>query len=266
MSKQLSGLMGLGQADQHLTIETKERARQLRLGLKRALDLFVAGSGLILALPIAAVIAVAILIDDGRPVLFRQTRVGRKGQLFTMLKFRTMHDGAHARVDELLEHNQRAAPLFKLARDPRVTRVGRMLRRTSLDELPQLVNVLGGTMSLVGPRPALAEEREQFPDVLLDRESVLPGLTGLWQVSGRGDPDFDRYRQFDLDYVNGWTLRLDLWILAVTPFVVVRDAFRPPPYERTPARTPDRDPELEPSVVLEPAVVLKPQDAQRAWR
>jgi lipopolysaccharide/colanic/teichoic acid biosynthesis glycosyltransferase len=168
-----------------------------------------------------------------------------------------MHDGAHARVSELRDLNERAAPLFKLARDPRVTRVGRVLRRTSLDELPQLVNVLAGTMSMVGPRPALLTERESFPADLLEREVMPPGLTGLWQVSARGEPDFEKYSQLDLDYVHRWSLHLDLWLLCRTPFVVVRDALRRHPRPRA----------IEPEdLELEPVAISEPLDAQQAWR
>jgi lipopolysaccharide/colanic/teichoic acid biosynthesis glycosyltransferase len=161
-------------------------------------------------------------VADGWPVLFRQTRVGRDGRPFTMLKFRTMVPDAEARLDDVAHRNERRGPLFKAGDDPRVTRVGRILRHTSLDELPQLWNVLVGTMSLVGPRPALYPEREQFPPQLLARESMPPGMTGLWQLDGRTDPDFGKYTELDLRYVADWSLWLDLRILARTPFVVVR--------------------------------------------
>jgi lipopolysaccharide/colanic/teichoic acid biosynthesis glycosyltransferase len=174
--------------------------------------------------PRSLVIAVTFLVAEGRPVFYRQRRVGRQGEPVTMLKFRSMVADAHDKINDLQHHNERTGPLFKIHRDPRVTRVGRFLRATSLDELPQFFNVLGGTMSLVGPRPALFEERESFPPELLEREVLRPGLTGLWQVEARSDPDFDKYHQFDLDYVHNWTPWLDVKVLVRTPFVVVRDA------------------------------------------
>jgi lipopolysaccharide/colanic/teichoic acid biosynthesis glycosyltransferase len=187
----------------------------------------VVGSVLLLLLsPLFLVIAIAILITEGGPVFYRQRRVGRNGRSFTMLKFRSMVIDAHDRLDDLQHHNERTGPLFKIHKDPRVTRVGRFLRATSLDELPQFFNVLGGTMSLVGPRPALPEERTSFPPELLAREVMRPGLTGLWQVEARSDPDFDKYHQLDLDYINNWTLLLDVTLIVRTPFVVVGEACR----------------------------------------
>jgi lipopolysaccharide/colanic/teichoic acid biosynthesis glycosyltransferase len=197
-----------------------------KLACKRTFDLVVGSLLLLLLSPLFLVIAIAILIAEGRPAFYRQQRVGRYGSSFTMLKFRSMVTDAHDQLDDLQHHNERTGPLFKIHKDPRVTRVGRFLRATSLDELPQFFNVLGGTMSLVGPRPALFEERTSFPPALLEREVMRPGLTGLWQVKARSDPDFDRYHQLDLDYVAHWTLWLDLTILVRTPFVVVRDAIR----------------------------------------
>jgi lipopolysaccharide/colanic/teichoic acid biosynthesis glycosyltransferase len=195
-----------------------------KLACKRAFDLVVSSVLVLLLSPLLLLVAIAILIAEGRPVLYRQTRVGRDGRAFTMLKFRSMVADAHDRLVDLQHDNERTGPLFKIHRDPRVTRVGRFLRATSLDELPQFFNVLGGTMSLVGPRPALFEERAGFPPELLEREEMRPGLTGLWQVEARSDPDFDRYHQLDLVYVEQWTLWLDMKLLVRTPFVVARDA------------------------------------------
>ena len=169
--------------------------------------------------PLFLVIAVAILVTEGRPVLYRQKRVGRYGGPFTMLKFRSMVADAHDQLQDLQGHNERTGPLFKIHQDPRVTRVGGFLRLHSLDELPQLFNVLGGTMSLVGPRPALYEEREHFPPALLEREVLPPGITGMWQVEERSNPDFDVYHRLDLEYVHHWSLWLDIKLLARTPFV-----------------------------------------------
>jgi lipopolysaccharide/colanic/teichoic acid biosynthesis glycosyltransferase len=201
------------------------RWQRFRLVAKRSFDVIFGVFALVLLSPIFLVIAVSVLLCEGRPVLYRQTRVGRGGTAFTMYKFRSMVTDAHERLDEVREANQRAGPLFKTQHDPRCTRVGRVLRATSLDELPQLYNVVGGSMSLVGPRPALFEERERFPTELLEREVLPPGLTGLWQVKARRDPDFDRYTQLDLLYVRTHTFLGDLGILLRTPVVVVRDAW-----------------------------------------
>jgi lipopolysaccharide/colanic/teichoic acid biosynthesis glycosyltransferase len=195
-----------------------------KLAFKRIFDLVVGSVLLLLLSPLFLAIAIAILIAEGRPVFYRQQRVGRYGRSFTMLKFRSMVADAHDRLDDLQHHNERTGPLFKMQSDPRVTRVGRFLRVTSLDELPQFFNVLRGTMSLVGPRPALFEERASFPPELLEREVLRPGITGLWQVEARSDPDFDRYHVLDLDYVAHSSLWLDVKILVRTPFVVIRDA------------------------------------------
>ncbi len=175
-------------------------------------------------LPLMLVISMAILARSGSPILFRQTRVGRNGQQFTMVKFRTMSVDADKNLDTVAGSNDRTGPLFKAANDPRVTTVGRVLRRTSLDELPQLFNVLAGSMSMVGPRPALPHEVEQFPPELRVREAMPQGLTGLWQIEGRTDAEFATYARLDIHYVETWTLRRDVSILLRTPFVVVRHA------------------------------------------
>jgi exopolysaccharide biosynthesis polyprenyl glycosylphosphotransferase len=199
-------------------------ARQLLL--KRALDIAVASAVLIVAAPFMLAAAVAVKLGDGGPVLFRQTRIGRGGRPFTLLKFRTMVTDAEARLDDLAEHNQRDGPLFKVDADPRVTRAGKVLRATSLDELPQLFNVLGGSMSLVGPRPALPEEVARFDADLLDRHRVPPGVTGLWQVEARDNVSFYAYRHLDLFYVENWSCALDVAVLASTVPVVITRALR----------------------------------------
>jgi lipopolysaccharide/colanic/teichoic acid biosynthesis glycosyltransferase len=143
-----------------------------------------------------------------------------------MLKFRTMCVDAERRLVELRDGNERTGPLFKMEDDPRVTRVGRVLRATSLDELPQLWNVLRGDMSLVGPRPCLPDERDAFPPRLLGREAMPQGMTGYWQLKARDEPCFQKYLDLDLAYVEGWSLWRDLWILACTPGVVGQQTFR----------------------------------------
>jgi len=195
--------------------------------LKRSMDLAVAAVLLVVSSPLLALAAIAIKVQDGGPVLFRQRRVGRHGREFTLLKLRTMVPDAEERLVDLTFANQRNGPLFKLAQDPRRTRVGRWLERASLDEVPQLLNVLRGEMSLVGPRPALVHEAAQFDDRLRDRFLVLPGITGLWQVEGRENPEFDVYRRLDLFYVENWSPGLDLAILAATVQAVLARLFGP---------------------------------------
>jgi exopolysaccharide biosynthesis polyprenyl glycosylphosphotransferase len=190
--------------------------------LKGALDR--AGAGLILLLlaPVLAVIALAVRVTSPGPALYRQQRVGAHGQVFTMFKFRSMVDGADARVHELLARNEGHGLLFKMRDDPRVTSVGRWLRRFSLDELPQLFNVLSGSMSLVGPRPPLPHEVERYDSSIRRRLLVKPGLTGLWQISGRSDLAWEESVRLDLRYVENWSLALDLLILWKTAAAVVR--------------------------------------------
>jgi lipopolysaccharide/colanic/teichoic acid biosynthesis glycosyltransferase len=157
-------------------------------------------------------------------VLFRQERVGLHGRRFSVLKFRTMVAGAEGRLDELREHNEVRGHAFKMTDDPRVTRVGAWLRRTSLDELPQLWNVLRGDMSLVGPRPPLPTEVAGYDVWHRRRLSMKPGMTGLWQVRARREPDFDRWVQTDLEYIDSWSFLLDLKIIARTiPAVLGRE-------------------------------------------
>ena len=184
--------------------------------VKRVFDTIVAGVGLIIALPLLLLIALAIRLDSPGPVLFRQTRVGRGGRAFTVYKFRSMIEGAEAAQAGLEELNQADGPLFKLKDDPRCTRVGRILRRLSLDELPQLYNVLRGEMSLVGPRPALPREVAQYQEWHKKRLEVAPGITGLWQVRGRSELTFDEMMLLDIYYAENWSLGLDLRILLET--------------------------------------------------
>jgi exopolysaccharide biosynthesis polyprenyl glycosylphosphotransferase len=184
--------------------------------VKRAFDVVVAGLGLLLISPLWLAIAAAIKLTSRGPVLYRQERVGRGGQAFTMLKFRTMVRGAEAMRSQLVDQNEATGPLFKIRQDPRTTAPGRFLRRWSLDELPQLVNVVRGEMSLVGPRPPLPEEVRHYDEWHTWRFEVPPGITGMWQVSGRSDASFDDYVRLDLFYIENWALSFDLFILAKT--------------------------------------------------
>jgi exopolysaccharide biosynthesis polyprenyl glycosylphosphotransferase len=192
----------------------RHRFSQRQRLLKRTVDLGVTSVALVIATPVMIAIALAIKLTSPGPILFKQRRVGAQEREFTILKFRTMVVGAHAQREAL--DNEADGLLFKMRRDPRVTRVGRFLRKTSLDELPQLFNVLTGEMSLVGPRPALPEETARYAESQRGRLRVKPGVTGLWQVNGRHDLAFEDYVRYDLFYVENWSLTMDLYILAKT--------------------------------------------------
>jgi exopolysaccharide biosynthesis polyprenyl glycosylphosphotransferase len=191
---------------------------------KRLLDITGAAALLVLLSPLMLILALAVRQDSAGRALFKQRRVGLHGRTFEVLKFRTMHDGAEDRLTELMELNEIRGHAFKLTADPRVTRVGRWLRRTSLDELPQLWNVLRGEMSLVGPRPPLVSEVQGYNVWHRRRLSMKPGMTGLWQVRARTEQDFDRWVETDLEYIDSWSLWLDLRILLRTiPAVLNRE-------------------------------------------
>jgi exopolysaccharide biosynthesis polyprenyl glycosylphosphotransferase len=183
---------------------------------KRAIDVFVSAAALLLLSPLLLGIAAWIRSRDGSPVLFRQVRIGLHGRRFEVLKFRTMVPGAEALLDGLADQSEVTGAAFKITDDPRITRTGRALRRTSLDELPQLWNVLKGEMSLVGPRPALPREVDSYDLWHRRRLSMKPGITGLWQVSARQSPSFDAWAELDLSYIDRWSLWLDMKILART--------------------------------------------------
>jgi exopolysaccharide biosynthesis polyprenyl glycosylphosphotransferase len=198
--------------------------RDLPIGaylLKRALDTSGAALAMLFGWPFMLLLIAAIRLDSAGPAFYRAERIGRKGRTFTCYKFRTMCVDADKLKDDLQDRNERDGILFKIADDPRVTRVGRFLRKYSLDEVPQFYNVLRGDMSLVGPRPPMASEVEQYDLSHLRRLDVLPGMTGLWQVEARQDPSFDSYISLDTAYVENWSLWLDMKILARTVGVVV---------------------------------------------
>lgn len=188
---------------------------------KRAFDLVLATSILVLSAPILLAAIVAVRIDSPGPVFFKQVRVGRLGETFLLIKLRTMVVDAEERKADLAHLNEADGALFKIREDPRITRVGRVLRKLSIDELPQLFNVLRGTMSMVGPRPALPDEVAEWDDEVAERLRVLPGLTGMWQVWGRSDTSFETYKRLDLYYVDNWSLAHDLRICARTVGVVL---------------------------------------------
>ena len=190
--------------------------RDLELALKRVIDIVGAVFGLIVLSPVLLAIAVAIRVRDGSPVLFRQVRIGRHGRPFTIYKFRTMELDAEERFSQVSASSDTKGAAFKMRDDPRVTPLGRFLRSSSLDELPQLINVLKGEMSLVGPRPAPPREVDQYDMWHRRRLSMRPGMTGLWQVNARLDEHFDDRAQLDLKYIDQWTFWRDLTILART--------------------------------------------------
>lgn len=192
-----------------------------RLVLKRLLDLSGCLFGLFLVGPILVATAIAIRIESPGPVFFKQVRAGKHGRKFTMYKFRSMVADAEAKKKELMHLNEMEGPVFKIKEDPRITKVGRFIRKTSIDELPQLFNVLLGHMSLVGPRPPLPSEVAEYEPWQRRRLSVKPGITGLWQVSGRNNVDFDEWMELDLRYIDTWSLWSDLRILFKTIPVVL---------------------------------------------
>ncbi len=223
-------LLGLGQVEpesleSRLGIGPIEPARVARSRTKRAMDLVGASFGLLLLAPLLAILAALVRSDSAGPILFRQARKGLGGRVFTCLKFRTMVPDAEDRLRDLEASNEAAGGvLFKIRRDPRITPLGRFLRKTSLDELPQLWNVLVGEMSLVGPRPLQIRDSERLagsdPDGYAGRLAARPGITGPWQVGGRSEVASDRMIELDLEYVVDWTLATDLSILLRTIAVV----------------------------------------------
>jgi exopolysaccharide biosynthesis polyprenyl glycosylphosphotransferase len=204
-----------------LLISQTSRAKEWQLFLKRAGDVTISFLLIVLLSPVFLLAAAAIAIDSRGPVFFRQVRSGRNGRKFTLIKFRSMQQGAEIRKRELEKQNEMNGPVFKIRHDPRVTRVGRFMRKLSIDELPQFFNVLKGDMSLVGPRPPLPAEVEMYETWHRRRLSMKPGITCIWQVSGRNRVDFDRWMEMDLQYIDNFSLWLDFKILIRTVFVVI---------------------------------------------
>lgn len=184
---------------------------------KRMLDIIGGLIGCVLCLVIGLFVGIAIMIEDGRPIIFSQERVGKNGRYFKMYKFRSMYRDAEARKAELMADNEMSGPMFKIKNDPRITKVGRFIRKTSIDELPQFFNVIKGDMSLVGTRPPTKEEFKQYESHFKRRLSIKPGITGAWQVSGRSDiTDFEEVLKLDLYYIDNWSLALDAKIIFQT--------------------------------------------------
>jgi exopolysaccharide biosynthesis polyprenyl glycosylphosphotransferase len=218
----VSGMATLGARSINLVpLAVLGRPRGARLG-KRAIDVIGAALGLALAAPIMALVALALRLSSRGPIIFTQERCGLGGRTFRFFKFRTMVEGAEDQRAALTHLNEMRGPVFKISRDPRITRLGAILRKTSLDELPQLWNVLRGEMSLVGPRPPMPDEVAFYDARQAQRLAVVPGITGLWQVSGRSTiNDFETWLELDLAYVRTWSLWLDVRILARTVVVVI---------------------------------------------
>jgi len=195
--------------------------------IKRIIDVCLASITLVILLPLMVAIAIVIKLDSKGPALFKQTRVGKSGRKFILYKFRSMLHNAEQIRDSLMHLNEADGPVFKIGRDPRITRTGSFIRKTSLDELPQLINVLRGDMSLVGPRPPLPCEVEKYSERQWRRLKVTPGVTCIWQVSGRSDVPFDRWVEMDIEYIRNQSLWLDFKILLKTiPTVLLQRGAR----------------------------------------
>lgn len=200
-----------------LVVDSSRAHQTSRHLVKRGIDIIASLVGILITLPVMGIIAVLLKLSDPKnPVLFVQQRVGLNGRKFPIFKFRTMIPNAEHLKKDLEHMNVMSGPVFKIPNDPRVTRIGRILRKTSLDELPQLFNVFWGHMSVVGPRPALPSEVEQYGEDYRKRLSVRPGLTCLWQISGRNDIDFQEWMRLDMEYIDSWSLLLDMKIIAKT--------------------------------------------------
>lgn len=193
------------------------------LFLKRFMDIFASILGLILLSPILIVVSVLIKLDSKGPVFFSQKRVGLHGKTFNMYKFRSMVVNAEEIKDKLKEQNEMSGPMFKMKNDPRITKIGKFIRKTSIDELPQLLNVLKGEMSLVGPRPSLPKEVKEFEPWMLERLEVKPGITCYWQVMGRNSIGFREWMELDVKYIHERCLSLDLKLIFKTFFVLFGD-------------------------------------------
>lgn len=191
--------------------------------IKRTIDIIGSLFGLIILSPILLIVMAAIKIESRGPVVFAQERVGYKGKRFKMYKFRSMVENAEELKEKLKDQNEMNGPMFKMKNDPRVTRVGRIIRKTSIDEIPQFVNVLKGDMSLVGPRPSLVKEVEEFDDWMLRRLDVKPGLTCYWQVSGRNDINFEEWMKLDIKYIEEQSILVDIKLILKTVLVLFGD-------------------------------------------
>lgn len=214
------------QSDKENNLEFQVSNKENRLVYnisKRFIDILLSLFGLIIVSPIMLIVAILIKLESTGPVIFSQKRVGLNGKEFNMLKFRSMVQNAEELKEKLQKQNEMSGPMFKMKEDPRVTKVGKFIRKTSIDELPQLINVFKGEMSLVGPRPSLPKEVAKFEPWMLERLSVKPGLTCYWQVSGRNNIDFEDWMKLDIKYVKDRNLGLDIKLIFKTFFVLFGD-------------------------------------------
>ncbi|MGG7214918.1 sugar transferase [Clostridium nigeriense] len=201
---------------------TKEESAAYKIS-KRSLDIICSLLGLIILSPILLVVAILIKLESDGPIIFSQKRVGLNGKEFKMYKFRSMVQNAEELKDKLVQKNEMSGPMFKMKDDPRITRIGKVIRKTSIDEIPQLINILKGEMSFVGPRPSLPQEVLKFEPWMMHRLSVKPGLTCYWQLSGRNNIDFVEWMKLDLQYVKDRSFLLDLRLIFKTFFVLFGD-------------------------------------------
>ena len=211
------------QIEEEEIIQIERKNNALYEVSKRALDIIASFLGLIILSPILLIVAILIKLESKGPALFSQSRIGLSGEQFKMYKFRSMVQNAEELKDKLAKQNEMSGPMFKMKDDPRVTKVGKFIRKTSIDELPQLLNVLKGEMSLVGPRPSLPKEVEKFESRMLRRLDVRPGLTCYWQVSGRNNIDFYDWMKLDLKYIDERGFWLDIKLIFKTVGVLFGD-------------------------------------------
>ena len=216
-------MITLDEGTQDYIKEFKVKEKPVYSFVKRAFDFGASLVGLVCLSPVLLVTAAAIKLESEGPIIFSQDRVGLNGKKFKMYKLRSMVSNAEELKEKLLEQNEMSGPMFKMKDDPRITKVGKFIRKTSIDELPQLINVLKGDMSLVGPRPSLPKEVEQFEPWMYERIQVKPGLTCYWQVSGRNNIDFEDWMKLDIKYVRERNLFLDMKLVIKTFFVLFGD-------------------------------------------
>ena len=214
--------MNLLESKAILLNKDKIKSRFVYHGIKRIFDIVAATCGLVLFSPLMIIIAVLIKTEDHGPIFYKQVRVGKNGKTFKMYKFRSMFVNADKMLTKLKEHNDVEGPMFKMKDDPRITKVGHFIRKHSLDELPQFLNVLRGDMSLVGPRPPLPSEVEEYSEYDKQRLFVIPGCTGLWQATERNEVGFNEMVQLDIQYIQRASFIFDLWIIWKTVEIIIR--------------------------------------------
>ncbi|OPF50876.1 multidrug MFS transporter [Clostridium baratii] len=209
--------------EERIALHEDHLKMELYYFFKRFIDVIGAFLGIVVLSPIILIISILIKLDSNGPILFSQDRVGKDKKVFKMYKFRSMVVNAEELKSKLKEQNEMSGPMFKMKEDPRVTKIGKFIRKTSIDELPQLINVIKGEMSLVGPRPSLPKEVEQFEPWMMERFQVKPGLTCYWQVYGRNDIDFEDWMKLDIKYVRERNIFIDLKLIFKTVFVLFGD-------------------------------------------